>query len=54
MPRHFANFVNSARSARVLVVPQSLPVSRAADDLILIASATNPDEWMDRITFLPI
>jgi hypothetical protein len=54
MPRHFADFVSNARSAGVVVVPQSLPVSRAADDLILIASATNSEEWIDRIMFLPI
>ena len=54
MPRHFGDFVNRARSAGVVIVPQSLPISRAADDLLLIASATNPDEWINRIMFLPI
>lgn len=54
MPRHFADFVNHSCSAGVIVIPQSLPVSRATDDLLLIASATNPDEWINRIVFLPI
>lgn len=54
MPRHFAEFIKGTRSAGVLVVPQSLPVSRAAEDLLLIASATEPGEWIDRIAYLPL
>lgn len=47
MPRHFADFVTHSHSAGVVIVPQTLPVSRAAEDLLPIASATDRDEWID-------
>ena len=54
MPRHFADFVRSQHSPGVIIVPQDLPLREAADDLILIWTATDADEWIDRIAFLPI
>jgi hypothetical protein len=54
MPRHFAEFVRSQHSPGVIVIPQHLPLREAADDLILIWTATDANEWTDRIAFLPI
>ena len=54
MPRHFGEFLRSQRSPGLIVVPQHLPIGEAADDLILIWTATNAAEWTDRIAFLPI
>jgi hypothetical protein len=54
MPRHFAEFVRSQHSPGVIIVAQHLPLRQAADDLILIWTATDADEWIDRIAFLPI
>lgn len=54
MPRHFGEFVRSQRSPGVIVVPQHLPLGEVADDLILIWAATQAQEWIDRILFLPI
>jgi xanthine dehydrogenase iron-sulfur cluster and FAD-binding subunit A len=54
MPRHFADFVQSHESAGVIVVPQHLPVSVVVDELLLIASATSPGEWTNRICYLPL
>jgi hypothetical protein len=54
MPRHFAEFVQSQHSPGVIVIPQHLPLQEAADDLILIWTATDANEWIDRIAFLPI
>src|SRR5919109_3794658 len=44
MPRQFGEFVRSQRSPGLIVVPQHLPVGTAADDLILIWTATKPEE----------
>ena len=44
MPRHFREFLRSQRSPGVIVVPQHLPLRDAADDLILIWTATNAEE----------
>jgi hypothetical protein len=54
MPRHFYQFIKESESPGLIVVPQSLSVSAASDDLILIWSATEVDEWKNRIAFLPL
>src|SRR5712692_3456757 len=54
MPRHFGEFLRSQRSPGLIVVPQHLPLGEVADDLILIWTATEAEEWTDRIAFLPI
>ncbi len=54
MPRHFREFVRSQHSPGVIVVPQHLPLGEVADDLILIWTATEAEEWTDRFVYLPI
>ena len=54
MPRHFGEFVEAQRSPGLLVVPQHLAVRQVVDDLILISTATEADEWVNRVVFLPI
>jgi uncharacterized protein DUF5615 len=54
MPRHFGEFVQAQHSPGLLVVPQHLPLREVADDLILIWTATDADEWINRVVFLPI
>jgi hypothetical protein len=54
MPRHFATFIMDETSPGIIVIPQSLPVAAAAEDLILIWSTTEADEWINRIGFLPL
>jgi predicted nuclease of predicted toxin-antitoxin system len=54
MPRHFREFLRSQHSSGLIIVAQDLPLREAADDLILIWTATQAEEWTDRIAFLPI
>ena len=54
MPKHFADFIQRESSPGVLVVPQYLPVSLVADELILLWSVTEPEEWVNRICYLPL
>ena len=54
MPRHFKEFVRSSQSSGLIVVPQHVAIQLAADDLILIWTATQPVEWTNRIVYLPI
>ena len=53
MPRHFASFIEMQASGGVIVVPQALAVSRAVEDLLLIATVTSPEDW-NRICYLPL
>jgi len=54
MPRHFAEFVRSRQSCGVIVVAQHLPVPLVVEELLLIASATSPEDWTNRICYLPL
>ena len=54
MPKHFADFVQSAASAGVLLVSQQLPVQDAVEQLVLIWAASEPEEWINRICALPL
>jgi hypothetical protein len=54
MPRHFADFVAQETSPGLLIIPQSLAVAAAVDDLILIWSATEANEWINRMSVLPL
>jgi hypothetical protein len=54
MPWHFADFVQSAASAGVLLVSQQLPVQDAVEQLVLIWAASEPEEWINRICPLPL
>lgn len=38
----------------MIVVPQSLAIPAAAEDLTLIWAATTPEEWANRILYLPL
>jgi hypothetical protein len=54
MPRHFAEFITTETSAGLLVVPQHLTVAAVTEDLLLIWSTTEAEEWTNRISFLPL
>jgi hypothetical protein len=54
MPRQFGRFVESERSAGVIVIPQHLPVPVAVDELLLIWAATSAEDWVNRICYLPL
>jgi len=48
MPRHFAEFIGTRLSPGLLVIPQHISVAAAAEDLVLIWSATEAEEWINR------
>jgi hypothetical protein len=54
MSRHFSEFITREASPGLIVIPQSLSVAAAVEDLILIWSATEAEEWVNRIGFLPL
>jgi hypothetical protein len=54
IPHHFAEFIKSHSCPGVLIIPQKLPVASVVDDLILIWSASEAEEWINRIHSLPL
>jgi hypothetical protein len=55
IPFHFRRFVAEGNlSPGVLLIPQSLRVSRAIDELLLIWSASEAADWQDLLVWLPL
>ena len=54
MPDHFAEFITRETSAGLLNVPQRLAIARAVEDLVLIWTASEAEEWVNRIYSLPL
>ena len=54
MPKHFANFVLQRVSPGVLIVPQSLEVRRAIEDVLLIWAASDAEQRQNVLDYLPL
>lgn len=54
MPYHFADFIAGRTSPGVLVIPQSLEVREAIEELILLWSASEAEEYVNNIRRLPL
>jgi hypothetical protein len=54
MPQQFAEFIGGQQRTGLLVVPQHLTVREVADELILIWTVTEVEEWLNRICYLPL
>ena len=55
MPAHFRAFRNAGKySSGVFLVPQSLDVGTAIDELLLIWLASEASEWENRLAWLPL
>ena len=54
MPQHFGEFIQGHTSPGLLIVSQYLPVSAAAEELLLIWFASEADEWTNQIASLPL
>ena len=54
MPYHFAEFIANRQSPGVFIIPQRLAIGAAIDELLLIWSASESDEWTNSILYLPL
>jgi hypothetical protein len=55
MPGHFRDFLDGgSRSAGVFMAPQGAPTSTVIESILLIWIASQADEWVDRIVWLPL
>ena len=54
MPHHFAIFLSTQMSAGLLIVPQHLTLAVVVEDLLLIWGASSPEEWVNRVCYLPL
>lgn len=54
MPLEFAEFITSNQSSGVIIVSRKLPIEVVIEELILIWSASDAEEWVNRIAKLPL
>jgi len=54
MPLHFARFTVAAPSPGVVLLREAIPIATAIEELILIASASEAEEWNGRIVWIPL
>jgi hypothetical protein len=53
MPGHFLSFTAGRASPGVIVVSRNISLSVAIEELLLIWAASEPEEWRNRLLFLP-
>ncbi len=55
MPQQFPTFRSDGRSsAGVLLIPQSLEIGAAIDDILLIWLASESSEWLNHLGWIPL
>ena len=54
MPGHFARFRETRSSPGLIIVSQDLDIGAAIEDLLLIWLATDAEEWVEQLGFVPV
>lgn len=54
MPLHFAHYIAAAPSPGVVLLREAIPIAGAIEELVLIASASEAEEWIGRIVWNPL
>ena len=54
IPRHFGDFISNQKSPGVVIVAQKVDVGVAIEELLLIWSASEAEEWLNLIVDLPL
>jgi hypothetical protein len=54
MPSHFGEFIAHRHSPGVLIISQRVEIGAAIEELLLIWSASDSEEWTNRILYLPL
>lgn len=54
MPGHFANYVNATSSPGVIILREAIPIATAIEELVLIWAASEAEEWINRLVWIPL
>lgn len=54
MPRHFQEMLSHASSPGVILVREATSIVSAIDELVLIWSASDAEEWENRLVWIPL
>ena len=53
MPDHFADFILQKKSTGLVIISQKIGTSVAIEELLLIWTASEAEEWTNRIAVIP-
>lgn len=54
MPTRFTHHLITAHSPSVILLREATPIATAIEELILIWSASEAEEWVDRLVWIPL
>lgn len=54
MPAHFRRFVATCESPGVILVRAATPIAAVIEELLLIWAASEPEEWTNRLAWIPL
>lgn len=54
MPGHFVEFSASTQSPGVILLREATPISAAIEELVLIWEASEAEEWIGRLAWIPL
>ncbi|OFW26820.1 MAG: hypothetical protein A3J28_14100 [Acidobacteria bacterium RIFCSPLOWO2_12_FULL_60_22] len=54
MPDHFRRFVADAASPGVILIRGGISVATAIEELVLIWTASEAEEWVNRLVWIPL
>ena len=54
MPAHFARFSAGVQSHGLILLREATPISTAIEELVLIWSASEAEEWRGRLVWIPL
>ena len=54
MPAHFARYVRGAHSPGVILLREAISIGVAIEELALIWSASDTEEWVNRLVWIPL
>jgi hypothetical protein len=54
MPHHFADFILNKESSGLLIISQKTTTVAVIEELLLIWTASDAEEWINRIAVIPL
>jgi len=54
MPAHFAEYVSAANSSGVILLREAISIAVAIEELVLISTASEAEEWINRLAWIPL
>jgi hypothetical protein len=54
MPQHFGEFITSSDCPGLILVPRSMPIGQAIEEILLIWEVSEAEEWTNHFRRLPL